>query len=65
MCDFCNNSDEFKTLFQQKAEFFSGKITLDVNLARSWIGISMYSEAESFIDKEIKINYCPICGRKF
>lgn len=73
MCEYCKNvdtGDDFKELVENNLDFgFLGEINIGVSLSKSGatpvlvLG-TVALNGDSFENKSVHINYCPICGRK-
>jgi len=62
MCEYCNVGDKNKKIYDRGgldvsvADYSYSKATLDIDV---FTGIEYGS-----LEAEVKINYCPMCGRK-
>lgn len=75
MCKFCD-SEEYNPIASLKLDFgMFGHHELDISITEGDadefnLNIDLsedtdYEEGRNLLNKDIKINFCPMCGRKF
>ena len=74
MCKYCKNvttGNDYNPIVSTEFDFgFIGKLSVDAvilgNNGGARIGISAcMDQADSNMEKTVKMNFCPICGQKF
>ena len=69
VCKFCGLDDDFKTISNEaiiieNSKLFNGDICFELQIYGDELGFCFYSNGEIFLDKFVKIKYCPMCGRE-
>lgn len=64
MCKYCSGLDDSKYLFRKKYRFFDWVSSLSgIVMQNGEIEVSL-SLGSDWIEENVKINFCPMCGKK-
>ncbi len=73
MCEYCESNWENKKYITEKNRYGKGAdcyIGIDTYIDGNMLGIDAVGEVgypskdSTVVEEEVKINYCPMCGRK-
>ena len=66
MCKYCENTEEFTSFIEKEYDFLPGTKLLVTGGINAKMLLDIVGDfGHEVFHLEEKINYCPICGRKF
>lgn len=63
-CKYCTAEDDWQKMIEKTYKMLSSDAGLHLYVDKSSLGLQLCVEPQEIIDECVKINFCPMCGRK-